>query len=654
MGKPKCMLTVDVEAVQTRAPDRYVDTLIYGRLNGEEWGIGRMMDIADRYNVKMTFFLDFSEVELYGDTIIEVGKYIISRGHDLQIHCHYDFLVEKILERFPQADRHYASWHSCENEEMSAFIVDYCWEQYRKCSKKRTVVFRGGGYRIGRAMLKRLKEKGISADASYNFLRPKQRPANSQFAFENGLLELPLGIVPEEAGMRERMLNFNEPRLYPECKDDWRHILEDYEKLFSDYYWYYGNDAVASLIMHSWSFCREEERFRTTGYIDRPNPYAADLFDRFLEKFSSRLDFITAKQAAEHIRPLKTVDFDAIFSAYGIMSPENLERVERFIRKKAAGREVVIWGRGWMESGVIQIRHLTKHLGAAFYISRDAHTVREWRGIPVKTYDEAMLSPERHYVLIIARACFWDMRENLKDAGFSEYEDFYDIKKLAPQETEAQAEAVDGPPCPICGGRKYERYNNGPRPRRCIVCGSLERHRTMAKLFTENMGTEWLHRKILHVSPGNPERRYFRAMGAAEITTIDVRPQVKPDVIADICNMPQVASNSFDMVFANCVLNHVYDDEAALSEIFRVLRPGGRFAVWVTPSKNRMKTTYVKDPTSWYGKEAMEAYRVGIYRHYGQTDFAKQLKRHFDQVHCYEKYDEVTQTSCCWYVCEKL
>ena len=43
--KPKCMLTVDVEALALRAPAHHVDSLIYGRFNGEEWGIGRMMDI---------------------------------------------------------------------------------------------------------------------------------------------------------------------------------------------------------------------------------------------------------------------------------------------------------------------------------------------------------------------------------------------------------------------------------------------------------------------------------------------------------------------------------------------------------------------------------------------------------------------------------
>lgn len=653
MGKPKCILTVDVEAFPRRAPDCHVGTLIYGRFNGEEWGIGRMMDIADRHNVKMTFFLDFSEVELYGEEIIEAGRYIASRGHDLQIHCHYEFLADKVMERFPCVDRDYVSWHGYEDERVSDFVVDYCLEQYRKCGARGPVVFRGGGFRVGEALLKKLEEKGVAADASYNFLRPRERPVNRQFVFENGLLELPLGIVPEAENLREASLDFNAPLLYPAHEDDWRGILDEYERLFRDYYWYYGEDAAASMIMHSWSFCQEKKRFQETGYIDRPNPYAPELFDRFLERFAPRLDFITAQQAAETVRPMKTADFDSVFSIYGPMNPENLRRVEAFVRKKTGEREVVIWGRGWMESEILQIRDLKGALNAAFYVSKDARTVPHWRGLPVKTFEEAGLTPERHYVLVIARSVFRDIRENLREAGFAEYEDFYDIKKLPPQEDTGPGETISGPPCPICGGREYESYNGGPRPRRCVACDSVERHRTMPKLFDENVGVEWLHKKILHISPGSPERKFFREMGSENITTIDVRPQVKADITADICHMPQVESDSFDMVFANCVLNHVYDDEAALSEVSRVLRPGGRFVVWVMPSRNRMKTTQHKNPEGWYGKEAMEAYRVGTYRLYGETDLAALLKRHFPTVRGYEKFDEVTETSCCWYVCEK-
>ena len=40
MNKPKCMLTVDVEALRQRAESDHVNTLIYGRTGGMEYGIG--------------------------------------------------------------------------------------------------------------------------------------------------------------------------------------------------------------------------------------------------------------------------------------------------------------------------------------------------------------------------------------------------------------------------------------------------------------------------------------------------------------------------------------------------------------------------------------------------------------------------------------
>ena len=176
MEKPKCILTVDVEALPMRAPNDHVEKLIMGRyksgdLHGGEWGIGRMMDIADKHNIQMTFFLDFAETELYGEEVTNVGKYIVSRGHDLQVHCHYTFLERKIRERFPYAGKSYYAWY--EDEEISSYMIDYCLEQYHKCIKEKGgfIIFRGGEYRFDKAILKKLKEKGVVADSSYHYMR---------------------------------------------------------------------------------------------------------------------------------------------------------------------------------------------------------------------------------------------------------------------------------------------------------------------------------------------------------------------------------------------------------------------------------------------------------------------------------------------------
>lgn len=49
-------------------------------------------------------------------------------------------------------------------------------------------------------------------------------------------------------------------------------------------------------------------------------------------------------------------------------------------------------------------------------------------------------------------------------------------------------------------------------------------------------------------------------------------------ILGDIENIP-LPDNSVDVVISNCVLNLVPDKDKAFSEIYRVLKPGGRFSV---------------------------------------------------------------------------
>ena len=173
----------------------------------------------------------------------------------------------------------------------------------------------------------------------------------------------------------------------------------------------------------------------------------------------------------------------------------------------------------------------------------------------------------------------------------------------------------------------------------------------MPDLLNEDIQIDFSKTRILHISPTRPERLFFKNMGA-DTVSVDIRPECKTDIVADICNMSHIPSESFDMVFANCVLNHVYDDEKALGEISRVLHFGGMAILFVLDSET-LKTIVSKDPTGWYGKENYDKYKIGTFRHYGETDFTKQLSRYFSDVRCYEKYDIITDSSCKWYCCRK-
>ncbi len=643
MGKQKCMLTVDVEALPKRAVSDHMNTLIYGRLGGKEYGIGKMMDIADKHNIKITFFVDFGECELYGDEIIDVGRYIVSRGHDMQVHCHYD-LLDKIVGKQPwvSINENYYSW--CQNEDDARVIIDYVTEQYMKCTGKVPVAYRGGEFRFGIGVLKALKENGYQADLSYNYVRPEKLPINRQFLFENGIVEFPISILPNKESF-----NFNSPALAPSKKNDFEMVIGKYQKLFDEFYNYYGDDAISTILMHSWSFLRQSQKSRC---FDEKNDLMVMFFDYFLEAMKEKIQFISVSDAVSQIQTekLKNVEFESIFSKESFYSKRNIIKIKDFIREKAKGRNVVIWGKGWIESVVFQTVDLHRVLNTAYYISNDADSQAKWRGKPVYKFSDISISPDKDFVLVLAQPTFPEIRDTLKNAGFREFEDYFDIQKKVPAFRSSGRQTMVEYKCPICGGNAFETYNSD-RPRRCSSCGSLERTRTVSKLLNENMPAGISKMKILHVSPTRSERLLFKNMNADTIT-VDIRPECKTDIVADICCMPDIAPESFDMAFASCVLNHVYDDNKALSEIKRVLGPGGIALIWVLES-GTLKTLAHKDPTGWYGKDNYEKYRIGTFRHYGEVDFSKQLLGYFSKVQCYEKYDEVTEESCKWYWCLK-
>lgn len=645
MNKPKCVLTVDVEALSLRAADHHVDTLIYGNVGGQEYGIGKMMDIADKHNVRMTFFLDFAECELYGDSILEVGRYIESRGHDLEVHCHYD-LLDKIVGKKPWVSitENYYSWYRDDDDSKKA--IDYVTDKYLQCTGRMPVAFRGGEYRFGIGVLKALKDKGYKADMSYNFVRPLMLSANRQFVFENGLIEIPLGILKNR-----KPLNFNYVSLVPENESDYKGVIKEYKNLFKEYYSYYGDDAIATVLMHSWSFMFQRDRFEKSGYIDRPNEVMADFFDVFITEIKQNVDFVSVKEAVEDmdIGSLKKVDFNSVFRKNYALNEKQLLRINNFIKEKAGDRDVIIWGKGWTESTVFQTVNFHKSLNTAFYFSNDAHSRPVWRGKPVHKFGEIDISPQKYYVFVVAQSSFSEIRDSLRELGFKDYEDFYDIQRDIPTDVTNGIKKQMDFICPICGESVFETYNS-VEERRCSCCGSVERTRTFPKLFNENVKADFAKIKILHVSPMKAERIFFNNMGA-NVTTIDIRPEVNADITGDISNMPEVKTESFDMVFASCVLNHVFYEKKALSEIVRVLKKGGQ-AIFFVLDSGTLRNTVVEGErsTSWYGQENFEKYKVGTFRRYGEVDFVKELGGYFAQVRCYEKYDEVTDSSVKWYV----
>ncbi len=80
---------------------------------------------------------------------------------------------------------------------------------------------------------------------------------------------------------------------------------------------------------------------------------------------------------------------------------------------------------------------------------------------------------------------------------------------------------------------------------------------------------------------------------------------------------------SVDLVISNCTLNHADNKVKVWSEIFRVLKPGGRFVVSDIYSAEKVPEEYANDPEAvaecWAGAITRKEY-TGILRYCGFND----------------------------------
>jgi SAM-dependent methyltransferase len=88
-------------------------------------------------------------------------------------------------------------------------------------------------------------------------------------------------------------------------------------------------------------------------------------------------------------------------------------------------------------------------------------------------------------------------------------------------------------------------------------------------------------------------------------------PGAKQVVMADVTDYPAI-DNSFDLIFFNHVLEHISDDDKALSETYRILKPGG-LVILGTPNEGALfwQLAYKLSPNSLATTDHVHFYTIG-------------------------------------------
>ena len=165
-------------------------------------------------------------------------------------------------------------------------------------------------------------------------------------------------------------------------------------------------------------------------------------------------------------------------------------------------------------------------------------------------------------------------------------------------------------------------YNKQRKNALCPGTFSLERHRLLWLYLKKETDFFNSNNKILHFAPEQCFHKFFKSF-FKNYTTTDLNSPIV-DIKADICNLP-FNDNSYDYILCNHVLEHIYDDEKAMKEIFRVLNKNG-IAILQVPID--IKSNLTQEGRDIDDKE-VRSKLFGQYDHlrmYG-LDYFKKLKK---------------------------
>jgi len=96
--------------------------------------------------------------------------------------------------------------------------------------------------------------------------------------------------------------------------------------------------------------------------------------------------------------------------------------------------------------------------------------------------------------------------------------------------------------------------------------------------------------RLLHIAPEKNLPKALKAFSKIKYISGDLNPLMSCDIRLDITDI-NFKDDYFDFIICNHVLEHIVDDQKAMRELFRVLKPEG-FAILQVPISKKAKETF--------------------------------------------------------------
>lgn len=194
--------------------------------------------------------------------------------------------------------------------------------------------------------------------------------------------------------------------------------------------------------------------------------------------------------------------------------------------------------------------------------------------------------------------------------------------------------------CPICD-EYFEMFLpfNGRKLACCPKCKSLERHRLVYYYFKNKTSIFSKYTKLLHFAPETIFFNIFSNSNNIDYLTADIVDSKYVMEKIDMCSIPY-DDNTFDVIYASHVLEHIPDDRLAMSELYRVVKPSseGGFVVLMVPINKNNKKTF-EDPSHNTDELRLKYYnQIDHVRVYG-LDFKDRLESVGFNVEIFEPKD---------------